>query len=251
MKLVLGRVFRVRPAPLPLLRGLRRIGDRKDGLAPRTELVKRSGRALSDPFLAEHLAEKQFGHWTASAQAMNLLEREIDERRPNRILEFGGGLSTACLARYVDVRTGTEGGPRIVSIDESTEFSGETRQLLVELGLESAATLYHAPLELQHVGGHEALTYVLSSSVIAELERVPPDFVFVDGPGTAAGRYGRYAALVLALPYLADGCRFYLDDALRGSALEYAILWSKLPGIRIRGIAFAGHGLLFGLYKAT
>jgi predicted O-methyltransferase YrrM len=230
---------------------LRKIGDREDALAPRTASVKRTGRALSDPFLAEQLADREFGHWTASAQVLNLLEREIDERTPKRILEFGGGLSTACLARYAFMRTGPEPEHRIVSIDESAEFSEETRGLLAGLGLESVAALYHAPLEEQRVGGRETTTYALPTSAIADLEQVPPDFVFVDGPSQMAERYGRYAALVLALPYLADGCRFYLDDALRDSELEYAKLWSEYPGIQIRGIAFAGHGLLFGRYEAT
>ena len=65
----------------------------------RTASVVRPGTALANPYLSERLADRRFGDWTISAQAMNFLEREIRARAPTRVLEFGSGLSTACLAR--------------------------------------------------------------------------------------------------------------------------------------------------------
>jgi predicted O-methyltransferase YrrM len=244
-------VYARRPAPLSLLAAVRRIGDREDALGSRTEKVKRTGEALANPFLAKRLGDRQFGHWTASAQALNVLEGEIARRPPTRILELGGGLSTACFARYM-VEHGDGGAePALVSIDESDKFGEETGRLLAELKLDGQVSLHHAPLQKQRVAGREVNSYVLPSEVVAELERVPPDLVFVDGPSTAGGKYARFAALVLVLPYLAHGCRFYLDDALRDSALEYAVLWSELEGVDVLGVAFAGHGLLFGLYSGV
>lgn len=238
-----------RPAPLSLLAAVRRIGVGEDVLSFRTEGVKRTGEALTNPFLAEHLSDRQFGHWTASAQALNLLEREIARRPPKRILELGGGLSTACFARYVVEYCGEAANPAVVSIDESDRFTEETGRLLAELKLEGQVALFHAPLRAQRVEGRDVNSYALSKEVVAELERVPPDLVFVDGPSRSVGKYSRFAALVLVLPYLEQGCRFYLDDALRDSALEYGALWSELQGVDVLGVAFAGHGLLFGRYS--
>lgn len=43
----------------------------------RTASVVRPGTALANPYLSERLADRRFGDWTISAQAMNFLEREI------------------------------------------------------------------------------------------------------------------------------------------------------------------------------
>ena len=67
----------------------------------RAASVVRQGTALANPYLSERLADRRFGDWTISVQAMNFLEREIRARPPTRVLEFGSGLSTACLARYL------------------------------------------------------------------------------------------------------------------------------------------------------
>lgn len=251
LKLVLRVVYARRPAPLALLAAVRRIGNGEDALGARAGRVRRTGKALANPFLAGRLGARQFGHWTASAQALNVLEREIAHRPPRRILELGGGLSTACFARYM-VEHGQEAAePAIVSIDESENFREETGRLLADLKLDGQVALHHAPLQKQNVAGREVNSYVLSSEVVAELERLPPDLVFVDGPSHSGGKYSRFAALVLVLPYLAHECRFYLDDALRDSALEYGALWSELPGVDVLGVAFAGHGLLFGRYSGA
>jgi hypothetical protein len=51
------------------------------------------------------------------------------------------------------------------------------------------------------------------------------------------------------LPLLPGGFRFYLDDALSDSALEYARLWAELPRVEIAGVAMVGHGVLFGEHR--
>jgi hypothetical protein len=100
-KTALRRGSRGKPVPLPTLIRLRRFGGRTNMLTFRTASVVRDGTALANPFLADRLGDRRFGDWTISAQAMNLLERDIRARPPHRVLEFGSGLSTACLARYM------------------------------------------------------------------------------------------------------------------------------------------------------
>jgi hypothetical protein len=99
------------------------------------------------------------------------------------------------------------------------------------------------------VAGRSVNAYDLPAVVLAELEAEPADLVFIDGPGMAGGRFSRWAVLHTVLPLLPGGFRFYLDDALSDSALEYARLWAEIPGVNVAGVALVGHGVLVGDYR--
>jgi hypothetical protein len=139
--------------------------------------------------------------------------------------------------------------PGVVSIEENADFCAEARALVAELGLDEVAAINHAPLVRKEVAGRSVNAYDLPAVVLAELEAEPADLVFIDGPGMAGGRFSRWAVLHTVLPLLPGGFRFYLDDALSDSALEYARLWAELPRVEIAGVAMVGHGVLFGEYR--
>jgi hypothetical protein len=172
--------------PFPTLSRLRRFGGRTNILTVRATSVVREGTALTNPFLAEQLAQRRFGDWTIAAQAMNLLEREIRGRPPRRVLEFGCGLSTDCLARYLAESAPDARRPVVMSVEEDADFCAEARALVAELGLAGLARIHHAPLVQQDVGGRSVKACDLPAEVLAELEREPSDLVFIDGPGMAA-----------------------------------------------------------------
>jgi len=238
---------RGKPVPLPLLLRLRRFGGGTNMLTFPTSSVARPGAALANPFLAERLADKRFGDWTIAAQAMNLLESEIRRRPPRAVLEFGSGLSTVCLARYAHEHASGE-PPRVLSVEEDAGFCAESRALAAELGLADEAEVHHVPLAPAEVSGRNVQTYDLPDALREKISARRPDLVFIDGPGTAGGRYARWAVLHSVLPLLPGGFRFYLDDALSDSGLEYARLWAELPGVELAGIALVGHGVLVGEY---
>lgn len=215
----------------------------------RAASVGRQGTALANPYLSERLRDRTFGDWTISAQAMNLMEREIRERPPRRVLEFGSGLSTACLARYMAEHAPGSPRPAVVSIEEDANFCAEARALVAGLGLDEAVSIHHAPLVPKQVAGRSVNAYDLPAEALAELESKPADLVFIDGPGKAGGRFSRWAVLHTVLPLLPGGFRFYLDDALSDSALECAQLWAELPGVTVMGVALVGHGVLVGEYR--
>jgi predicted O-methyltransferase YrrM len=139
--------------------------------------------------------------------------------------------------------------PGVVSIEENADFCAEARALVAELGLDEVAAINHAPLVRKEVAGRSVNAYDLPAVVLAELEAEPADLVFIDGPGMAGGRFSRWAVLHTVLPLLPGGFRFYLDDALSDSALEYARLWAELPRVEIAGVAMVGHGVLFGEHR--
>jgi predicted O-methyltransferase YrrM len=248
-KSALRRSARERPVALPTLLRLRRFGGRPNILTFKAESVVRSGAALANPYLSQRLADRRLGDWTISAQAMNLLEREIRSRPPRRILEFGSGVSTACLARYMAENAPGAPGPSVVSVEENEDFCAESRSLVAELDLGELASIHHAPLVRSEVAGRAVNAYDLSAATLRELEAEPPDLVFIDGPGAAGGHFSRWAVLHTVLPLLSGGFRFYLDDALSDSALEYGRLWDEVPGVEIAGVALVGHGVLVGAYR--
>jgi predicted O-methyltransferase YrrM len=245
-KTTLRRGSRGKPVPLPTLIRLRRFGGRTNMLTFRTASVVRDGSALTNPFLANRLGDRRFGDWTISAQAMNLLERDIRARPPHRVLEFGSGLSTACLARYMAENAPDAPRPSVISLEQDADFCAETRKVVAELHLDELVAVHHAPLLQKDVAGRTVNVYDLPASVLSELEKEPPELVFIDGPGKAGGRLGRWAVLHVVIPLLPQGFRFFLDDALLDSALESAQLWDEIPGVRIAGVALVGHGVLVG-----
>ena len=249
-KSALRRASRGKPVPLPTLLRLRRFGGRTNILTFRSATVVRQGRALTNPWLSTRLADRRFGDWTISAQAMNLLESEIRERPPRRILEFGSGLSTACLARYMSENAPDGPRPAVVSVEDKADFCTESRALVAALGLGNLASVHHGPLVPKDVAGRRVNAYDLPARLLAELQAEPADLVFIDGPGTESGPYARWAVLHTVLPLLPDGFRFYLDDALTDSALEIARLWDEVPGVDLEGVALVGHGVLVGEYRA-
>lgn len=247
-KSTLRRGSRGKPVPLETLLRLRRFGGRPNTLTFKAASIVRQGTALANPFLAARLGDRRFGDWTISAQAMNFLEREIRARPPTRVLEFGSGLSTACLARYMAEAAPDTPGPALISVEEDASFCAQSRRLIAELGLEELASVHHAPLVTQEVAGRSVPGYNLAATILAELEANPADLVFIDGPGKSGGPFGRWATLHAVLPLLPRGFRFYLDDALLDSALECARLWDELPGVHVAGVALVGHGVLVGEY---
>lgn len=151
---------RGRPVPLPLLLRLRSFGGRPNMLNFPSGSIVRTGASLANPFLAERLAERRFGDWTISAQALNLLEQELRNRPPRRVLEFGSGLSTACIARYMTEQApGDE--PRVVSVEADGDFCAESRAILAELALERAAEVHHVPLARAEIAGRSVNAYDL------------------------------------------------------------------------------------------
>jgi hypothetical protein len=217
----------------------------------RAATVVRQGTVLTNPWLSKRLADRRFGDWTISAQAMNVLESEIRARPPRRILEFGSGLSTACLARYMSENAPAAPRPTVVSVEEGADFCAKSRALVSELGLDELTSVHHAPLVPKEIAGRSVNAYDLPQEALAELQAEPADLVFIDGPGKTGGPFARWAVLFTVIPLLPDGFRFYLDDALQDSALESGRLWDELPGVRIAGVALVGHGLLVGEFVPT
>lgn len=223
---------------------LRRLSHQRDALLPELSSVISTGAALQNRFLSRSLASVELGQWTLCAAALDYLEEQVKRLKPRVILELGSGVSTVCLARYLQEVHGDSNSARLFSIEQNADFSEETRQKLSSLGLDRNVRLIHAPLTRQVILGQSTTCYSLPPGYLVEaLGGARPEFVLIDGPASDQGRYG---VLPLLRPVLSRRTAILLDDALRDDELRDAAVWSKLPYVRIKGYWLGGKGFLCG-----
>ncbi len=223
---------------------LRRLLPFKDALLPDNRSLAAAGSALTNSFLRQHLSTVDLGTWSLSVSALDFLERQIQLFHPASILEFGSGVSTACLARYMQELHGEGEHVYVYSIDQAPEYAQRTIDLLASLGLQRYARVVAVPLLPQTIAGLPTVCYSLPEPFLGEfLEDARPDMVLVDGPATNEGRFG---TLPLVHGSLARDARFYLDDALRDDELRDAAVWAGLSYVCIMGYWLQDKGLLVG-----
>lgn len=238
-------IYRNRPVPISRVLFLRNLAHGEDVLFPKLQAVKTTGNTLRNPFLASQLANMEFGTWSLSTSTLNFLERQIQILKPQVVLEFGSGVSTACLTRYMQELHGNSNRVYVFSIEQELRFVKNSVQLLEALQLEKYARIVHSPLREQLIEGIQTTCYDLSGDFLEEfLEGNHPDFVVIDGPAAEPG--ARFGTLPLVRPFLNPGALFFLDDALRDGELKVAQLWSQLPDVRVQGLYLFGKGLLVG-----
>lgn len=246
-RLILRLLPSRKPVGLDVIRLLRRISVGTDTLSP-SDVVRTRGGHLHNRFLADLLAEHEMGVWTLGAATINHLEAAIRSAAPCCALEFGSGLSTVCLARFMADRGGEHrdaSTPAVISIDQSGDAVAKTRELLTKSGLEQRVSVFHAPLEPRAVEGRVVNSYVLPEQAVEAIAAARPDFVLIDGPFAEPG--ARFGTLPLVRPYLRPGARFYLDDGLRDGEIDAALLWTRLlDGVSVEGILPMDKGLLVG-----
>ena len=194
------------------------------------------------------LSDDLFGGMAMDAEAVNFLEEKIRKMKPNLIIEFGSGVSTLCLARFMYELHGDNFKLRVISIDQSEEFAIATELLLKKAQLEKVAKVVAVPLRLQDVGGVKASCYdfdLLEKSTIFNYGKA--DFVLIDGP-FADENLTRYGVIPKIRSMVHSNTHFFLDDALRDKELMVANLWRKLPYVKVFGVHFMSKGLLCGKF---
>ena len=182
---------------------LKSMGD--GGPAARAALLARTG--LADAALPD------LGSWRADADFLNIIAAEILDRRPQTVVELGGGTSTLVAAHCLH----RNGGGRLVSIDGSDQFADETRALVAAHGLE--AEVRAAPLDHRDNGWPGAWY-----APVPLPERI--DLLIVDGPPWFLHPMVRGAAATL-FDRIPSGGAVLLDDAARPGERLVARRWRR------------------------
>lgn len=157
--------------------------------------------------------------WVISPDFANLLVRTVLDRKPNTILECGGGLSTLLMS-YCVIRNGNG---HIWSLDHDERYVGLTREMLASHAVAEASTCVHAPLKEISLSGKSWIWYEH-----AVLEKIGPiDLAIIDGPPKKVHRTARYPALPLLHRMLSDDAVVILDDASRKDNVAVVKMWKE------------------------
>jgi hypothetical protein len=208
-------------------------------------------RPAPPPAVADLIGRLPAGGWTIGRSCASALALLAEAVAPQRILEFGSGVSTVILAALCAARGGDG---RVISVDESPAFAARTRRLLGRFGLAEQVTLITAPVGEQEIDGWQGTSYVLDADqMTTELAGSAVDFVFIDGPANWLRRCsdGRYGTLLTARRWIGASAVFAVDDALRRRDLATLRRWRALPFVDLAGVVPVGRGLGVGIVRGN
>nr|AUN37658.1 hypothetical protein [uncultured bacterium] len=148
-----------------------------------------------------------------------LLLEQLRLRQPHCVVELGSGVSTL-ISGYTLLK---QGAGRVISIDQSAEFSATVAQNLRQHQIESAVTLRTAPLKPVEISGHSWDWY--DPAAFADLDAI--DFLVIDGPAQYLNPTPqvRYPALPMLYSKLTPGAIILLDDADRADEQQVVERW--------------------------
>jgi predicted O-methyltransferase YrrM len=209
---------------------------------PNPNRMTSDARALCDAKLAQDLRDYNLAGFVPPAETLNWLIAFLQRHRPRRVLEFGSGITTYCMAMLLGRMYGPQNF-RLLSFDQEVEYAQRTRSLIRALPSGDACRIVHAPLYRASVAGRITNFYNLRGIQDALDWLGKSEFVFIDGPFSDGPC--RYGTLPIVRLHLALGAHFVMDDAFREKELFTASLWDK-EGFQIDGVVMVGEGLLVG-----
>jgi predicted O-methyltransferase YrrM len=166
------------------------------------------------PEWAAVLKEKSlWGAWALNLETGKALVRELEARKPRRILEAGSGTSTVLFSQYAD-----HYGAEVISLESSQGFREKTRQLLDNYNTGSRVDIRYAPLRKTSDGPW------YNADIPEGI-----DLAIVDGPRAKDG--GRLAALYHLMPKLNPGAVIILDDTDRDKEQADLREWNRRYGL--------------------
>ncbi|MBD8080775.1 class I SAM-dependent methyltransferase [Cellulosimicrobium arenosum] len=195
----------------------------------------RPGKLLTQVQALEQLRDKfdvsgplpDVGGWALDPTALLWLIDEIEQRRPEHVVECGSGTSTFWIAMALR----QNGRGQVISLDHLEEFAVRTRSVLERHGLTEVAEVRHAPLIATQTPRGEFQWYGVNPATVG-----PIDLLVVDGPPEATGPLARYPALPLLHGSLTADARVLVDDVHRDDEKQAIEHWlEELPRLRRGG----------------
>jgi predicted O-methyltransferase YrrM len=148
-----------------------------------------------------------FRDWAISPDLGRRIVELIIQERPTHVLEVGCGTSTVIAAQAMK----SIGHGHLTSLEQDARFADITIRMLEDRGLESWATIIHAPLVDTAIGSETWKWHDLSSAELPS--RI--DLLIVDGPPGSTGHFARYPAVPLLKDRMSPEAAVILDDTLR------------------------------------
>ena len=149
--------------------------------------------------------------WAASPDLLLLISETVKKNRPSLVVELGSGISTLVTAK--------SGARKVISIDNSEEFGGKTRELLKEHKVRGVE-IRIAPLR-PYANGFEWY----DTATIKDLKKI--DLLIVDGPPGSKNPEARYPALKEFKDKLSARAVVIIDDVKRDGERKLAEDFAK------------------------
>lgn len=173
---------------------------------------------LLDRLLNLELGLPTLRGWAGSPDFLLLLARHVLGKKPQVVVECSSGSSTVVLARCLQMN----GCGHVYSLEHDAHYAGKTRRLLEERGLQTWATVIHAPLV-----PNPAWPSPWYDPMVFPAEMQQIELLVVDGPPNAVGPLARYPALAGLAQRLAAKFHLFLDDADRPEELDVVQRWRQ------------------------
>lgn len=125
-------------------------------------------------------AMPSLGRWALDARSMLHLRYLVDDLKPRRVVEFGGGGSSTVWLAYLCERIGAQ----LTSIDHHPTFLERTRSMLERHGFGGKVDLRLGGELEEHTVGSDTYSWY-AREAYADLDEV--DLLFIDGPPSTTG----------------------------------------------------------------
>ena len=149
--------------------------------------------------------------WAASPDLLLLISEAVKKNKPALVVELGSGVSTLVCAK--------SGARKVISIDNSEQYGGKTRDLLKEHKVRGVE-IRIAPLR-PYANGSE--WYEVSA--LKDLKKI--DLLIVDGPPGSKNPEARYPALKEFKDKLSAKAIVIIDDVNRDGERKLAEDFAK------------------------
>ena len=174
------------------------------------------------------LEDPCYGKWRIEKDLCQFIGSICEELKPERVLEFGTGLSTHILANEACKGNIKE----LWSIDHLSDFPGHPKHVLKK---EKFANFCYFPLKLKYIAGKIFYFYSIPKDFFEKIG--PIDLVIIDGPPYYYN--SREAAMYIVYPYLNNNALILLDDAGRKNKEGlYIENWKSYFGANIEEALF-------------
>jgi hypothetical protein len=188
-----------------------------------------AGSVFVGPLIQRMKRPPAFNQYALRPFAIAALSNEMLFNRRLKYLEFGGGISTVLLAKFIQIQGLST---QIVTIDHDEQWLSLLTEWLEQEQLTEIVSLHHAPLTQSSTPFGETSWY--NKEIVRQItEHQNFDLVLVDGP-PGKGGFNRYSALPVLIENqsLASEYALFLDDANRKTEKEIVRKWSEDHGLK-------------------
>jgi len=149
--------------------------------------------------------------WAASPDLLLTLAQLVRTHNPKLVVELGSGVSTLVVAKA--------GAKKVISIDNSAEFAGKTREVLKEHKVRGV------DIRVAELKAHISGVDWYDTNVIKDLKRI--DLLIVDGPPGSKNPQARMPARAEFIAKLSPKAIIVIDDVNRDGERKLAEAFAK------------------------